>query len=181
MLQERGQAGWAETGSGGNLWSCSCPDCGLGNVWSPGAEWAGPGSVPGHWGIGQATGLPWAPRDRDGCGCVLGLWGTQQPLGCPRLWDYRRPEECRPAAAVSRACGLDSRLWGCLWLRQCHVVREEDLRWECLGSPGKEAGSRGAGGCSARRCSPDLCVRRLAVGTSSCLCLRRQAVGLSEL
>ncbi|KAM9746898.1 uncharacterized protein ACBT57_010681 [Dama dama] len=180
-FRERGQAGWAETGSGGNSGSWEAAQTAGWAVCGPEEQEAGPGNVPGHWGIGQATGVPWAPRTETGCGCDLGLWGTQQPLGVSQ------------AVGLSGTRGVQT---SCccvpgLWARQQAlgvplaeavpaVVREPYggnvlsllERRQALGE--QEAVVPAAVGSRGSVCQETGC------GDASCLCLRRQAVGLSE-
>ncbi|XP_059734452.1 collagen alpha-2(I) chain [Bos taurus] len=181
--RERGQAGWAETGSGGNSGSWEAAQTAGWAMCGPEEQEAGPGSVPGHWGIGQATGVPWAPGTETGCGCVLGLWGTQQPLGVSQ------------AVGLSGTRGVQT---SCccvpgLWARQQAlgvplaeavpaVVREETYGGNVLGLlERRQALGEQEAVVPATVGGPGSVCQETGCGDSSCLCLRRQAVGLSEL
>ncbi|XP_062965339.1 collagen, type I, alpha 1b [Cynocephalus volans] len=183
-FRERGQAVWAETGSGGD--SSSWGATHTAELCGPSEQEAGSGGAPGLWGTEQAVDVHRALEKERGCACVTGLWGTGQSMelsqavvvpgamegetgcGCVPGWWERQQAQGEAvgvplAEAVPGLLGEETRSGNApsLWERRQPMEEQEALVPTPLGVAGpvdQEAG----------------------YGDASCLCGRRQAVGISE-
>lgn len=179
-FRERGQAVWAETGSGCDRGSWEAAP--TAEVSGSDEQEAGPGVASGLWDVEQAVGVPRALGKETGCGSVPSLWGAEQPVGVsqagvvlgavgeqtryvgiPGLWDRQQALGVPLADAVPRVVGEETCCGNVLrlWERRQAVGEQEALVPTVLGIHGSVDQETG-------------------YGDVSCLCRRRQAMGLPE-